>query len=172
MKISAILVLTFILTLLSGLYIERPSESYTILRLNIVQVVEWRLGFPLQWLIARSTWQLNTPWHFTFLWNWFIADFAIYAIIVTIAMVIYERTLKHESKPNIYRIYLWSSSAILVICCWAMISWTLVYPFWWIRIFEIETALRVLSGLRFLLGVVTIIFTWFLVKHFRQASSP
>lgn len=176
MKVSAILVAAFILTLISGLYIERSSDSCTILRLNTVQVMEWRLGFPLQWLTARSIWQLNIPWpnmpHFSFLWNSFIADFAIYAATVTIAMVIHDRTLKYASKPNIHRIYLWSSSAILVICCWTMIVWTLAYPFWWIRTVEIQTALRVLSGLRFLLGVATIIFTWLLIKHFRQAFSP
>jgi len=165
MKLSAILVVTFIFTLLSGLYIVYPR--------NIMDAEKRQFGFPFSWLTAiRSTWSLNMPWHFDFLWNWFIADFAMYGIVATIAMGIYEKTLKRVSKPNAYRIFFLSSSVILVVCCWVIILWVLLCDFRWISILEIDTALGIWSGLRFLLGVIAIIFAWFLIKYLKQGATP
>jgi len=161
MKVLAILVVTFVLTLLSGLYIVRPL---------ILDAEERQFGFPFQWLIAlRSTWSLNMPWHFTFLWNWFIVDFAIYGLPVTMALGIYEKMFKRVSKPNIYRTFFLTSSAILIIFCWALALSFLLFDLRFIVMYD--TAYE-WSGLRFLLGIATIIFAWFLIKYFKQISTP
>jgi len=163
MKVSTILVVTFILTLLSGLYIVR--------NLRMEDAEGRQFGFPFHWLTAiRSAWSLNTPWHFTFLWNWFIVDFAIYGIVATIALGIYEKTFKRVSKPKIYRTFFLTSSVIFIFFCWALALSFFLLDLRFIVMYD--TAYEIWSGLRFLLGIATIIFTWFLIKYFKQVSTP
>jgi len=163
MKVSAILVVTFIFTLLSGLYIVR--------NLRMEDAEERQFGFPFSWLTAiRSTWSLNMPWHFDFVWNWFIVDFAIYGIIATIALGIYEETLKRVSKPKIYRTFFLASSVFLIICCWALALSFLLFDFRFIVMYD--TAYKIWSGIRFLLGIAIAISTWFLIKYLKQVSAP
>jgi len=165
MKVENILVIAFILTLLSGLYrVNRPF---------IRDAVIVDFGFPFHWLEAgRSTWY-ESPLRFVVLWKWFIVDFAIYGLLVATAMCIYEKTLKQVGKPKIYRSLFWLSSVALVVCCWIFISWTSILPA--VSLFRdllqpgSYNYSRVESFLRFLLGVMTIVFTWFLIKHFKES---
>jgi len=164
MKVSTILVVTFIFTLLSGLYIVKPL---------VIDATVLKFGFPFHWLIAtRGEFGLPYgPWYFTFVWNWFIVDFAIYGLLVTIGMGIYEKTLKRVSKPKAYRIFFWSSYVMLIICCWVMILWILLWDFLLLKM-RFDTFLGIWRWLCFLLGVVTVIFTWFLIKYLKQVSTP
>jgi hypothetical protein len=165
MKILNILIIAFVLTLVSGLYISYSRRSLD------AQTVY--LGFPFHWLdISRSTWFPNAPWHSTFRGDSFFADFLIYGAIVTIAMLIYERKLEHISKPELCRKFLWLSAVLLVVVCWAVILWESSIPllsFLWniMGYYDIGK-----SFLRFLLGLMTIIFTWFLIKYLKQVSTP
>jgi len=161
MKILKIWIAAFLLTLASGLFIVR----------QLIFGAEFRFGFPAQWLIAsRSAWP-EAPWRFTFLWNWFIVDLAIYILLVTTATVIYEKKLKLVSKHNIYRISFLLFYAVLVSCCWAFIIWRSLLDFGFPGItYEIYSGIW--SWLRFLLAIVTIILTWFLIKYFKRASTP
>jgi len=169
MKVENILVIAIVLTLVSGLYI---SYSWWILDAEFVY-----FGFPFHWLVAgRSTWLPNTPWRFTFRGDSFFADFLIYGLVATIAMSIYERKLRHMEEPKMYRIFFSLSAVVLVICSWVFIFWNSnLLPFFYKNFtsqfgsyfhFELE------SFLRFLLGVTTIIFTWFLIKYLKQVSTP
>lgn len=168
MKVLRILVIAFILTLISGLYVVRPL---------VLDAIIVYLGFPFHWLIAHRGYfgYPPGPLKFDVSWGWFIVDFAIYGLLAATAMGIYEKTLKHVSKPKIYRFLSELSYVYLVICCWAIIFWTLfreTMPLFvnliWLR--DIYSSVE--GWLRFLLGVMTIIFTWFLIKHFKQASTP
>ena len=166
MKIPNIVIITLILTLVSGLYIFQP---------NMVGGAEIRFGFPLPWFNARRSMfgMPFGPWHYTFLELLFFIDFLIYGAIVTIAMLIYERKLEHISKPELCRKFLWLSAVLLVVVCWAVILWDRIsIPFlsflWNVTgYYDIGKSL-----LRFLLGLMTIIFTWFLIKYLKQVSTP
>jgi hypothetical protein len=170
MEIPNILIIAFILTFVSGLYIFSPL---------VIDATIIHFGFPLPWLEAQrgEFGRPFSPWRLTFQGLWFIVDFVIYGLITTIALSIYEKKLEHISKPKIYRIFFWLSSIVLVLCCWIFIFWNSIYslPFlfdiYFLRQLDYNY-LRVESFLRFLLGVMTIIFTWFLIKYLKQVSTP
>jgi hypothetical protein len=161
-----VLIMAFVLSVVSGLYIFQPW---------MLDAEYVYFGFPFQWLEAgRSRWGWPPgPWHFTFLWPGFIIDFLIYRAIVTIAMLIYERKLEHISKPELCRKFLWLSAVLLVVVCWAVILWDRssipFLSFLWNFMGNYYIGR---SFLRFLLGLVTIIFTWFLIKYLKQVSTP
>jgi len=78
------------LTLLSRLYIVKPF---------VVDVEIIYYGFPFPWLeAARSTWQLQTPWRFLFLWGEFIVDFIFCGLIVATVVSIYFMSLLKTKK--------------------------------------------------------------------------
>ena len=161
MKVLKDWIAAFILTLVSGLHIVNSLYG------------ELRFGFPFQWLIANGTISPEVPWIFTFLWSWFIADLAIYALLVMTVMWIYEK-LKVVSNRDIYAISFLMSKAILAICCWILIIWMLSLDFGIINPLSIgyDIYLGIRTWLRFLLGFMTAIVTWFLIKHFKRASTP
>jgi hypothetical protein len=166
MKILKIWIAAFFLTLVSGLFIVTP----------LTFDAELRFGFPDHWLIANRSIFPEAPWRFTFLWIGFIVDLAIYVLLVTTATVIYEKKLKFVSNRNIYRISFLLFYAVLVSCCWAFIIWLssldfgLLMP--WRSPTEYEIASGIKSWLRFLLGFMAVIMTWFLIKYFKRASTP
>jgi hypothetical protein len=159
MKLLKTWVAAFILTIVSGLYITQYGEL--------------RFGFPFQWLIANRSVFSQAPWIFTFLWNWFIIDLAIYVLLVMAVMWIYEK-LEFVSNRNIYRISFLMSKVILVICCWIFIIWMLLLDFEAVNPLSIgyDIYFGIWTWLRFLLGFMAVIVTWFLIKHFRRASTP
>ena len=161
MKVLKDWITAFILTIVSGLYIVNSLYG------------ELHFGFPFQWLIANRSILPEAPWIFTFLWNWFIADLAIYALLVMTVMWIYEK-LKVVSNRDIYAISFLMSKAILAICCWILIIWMLSLDFGIINPLSIgyDIYLGIWTWLRFLLGFMTAIVTWFLIKHFKRASTP
>jgi len=177
-----ILVIAFIFTLFSGIYIFRLSARF------LTQV---SFGFPFHWLIAsRSVLESHGVgphtieiyslglWHVNFLWSWFFADFAIYGLLVTTAMGIYEKKLEHMSKPKIYGFFFLLSSVVLITCCWVFIFWNSIYslPSFLVRNSLLQMPYnnyaRVESFLRFFIGVMTIVFTWSLIKYLRKVSTP
>jgi len=164
MKVLRIWIAAFILTLVSGLYIVRPLTLGTI---------ELQLGFPFQWLIANRS-SLLTAWGFTFLWSWFLVDLAIYILLITAAVVIYEKKLKLVSERNIYRISFLLPNVILVICCLVFVIWISLLDFGIVILSSIgyDVYFGVWTWLRFLLGLMAIIVTWFLIKHFKRATTP
>lgn len=159
MKVLKNWIAGFILTIVSGLYITQYGELH--------------FGFPFHWLIANGSVLPEVPWIFTFLWNWFIVDFAIYVLLVMTVMWIYEK-LKLVSNRNIYRISFLMSKVILVICCWIFIIWMLLLDFGVVNPLSIgyDIYLGIWTWLRFLLGFMAAIVTWFLIKHFKRASTP
>ncbi len=165
MKVLRIWIAAFFLTLVSGLYIVKPL---------MFGAVELRLGFPAQWLIASRSVLFEVPWRFTFLWNWFIVDLAIYILVVTTATAIYEKKLKLISNRNIYRISFLVLNITLVICCWAFIIWMLLLDFELLNISRIGSDIYFGTWiwLRFLLGFMAVIVTWFLIKYFKRTSTP
>ena len=165
MKVLRIWIAAFFLTLVSGLYILRPLTLGT---------TELRLGFPFHWLVANRIAVLEASWNFTFLWSWFIIDLAIYVLLITTAVVIYEKKLKLVSERNIYRISFLLFNVILVMCCLGFIIWMLLLDFRLINIPEIgyDTYSGIWTWLRFLLGFMAVIVTWFLIKYFKRVSTP
>ena len=163
MKVENILVITFILTLLSGF-----TNMYAPWVLDAIIVYS---GFPFHWLMASRGFfgYPPGPLHLAILWNWFVVDFAIYGLLAATAIGVYEKTLRHVNKPAIYRFLFKLSYVFLVICCWAIIwtsSWgqsLFGYPNWLREIYP-----NIVGWLRFLLGATTIIATWFLIKHFKE----
>jgi FlaA1/EpsC-like NDP-sugar epimerase len=165
MKIPNILIIAFVLTLVSGLYI---SYSWWIL-----DAEHFYFGFPFHWLVAsRSTWFPNAPWHSTFRGDLFFADFLIYGLVATIAMSIYEKKLRHMEEPKMYRIFFSLSAVALVICSWVFIFWSSNLLRFFTSQFGSYFHFELESFLRFLLGVTTVIFTWFLIKYLKQVSTP
>jgi len=164
MKILKIWIAAFFLTLVSALFIIVKQLTFN---------AEFRFGFPFHWLMANRSILSEAPWSFTFLWNWFIVDLAIYVLLVTTATVIYEKKLKLVSTRNIYRIFFSLLYAILVILCWAFIIWISLFYFGFVS--PLSTGYDVFHGiwtwLRFLIAIVTIILTWFLIKYFKRAST-
>ncbi|MGD8544057.1 MAG: hypothetical protein PVG48_02950 [Candidatus Bathyarchaeota archaeon] len=165
MEIPNILIIAFVLSIVSGLYISN---------LGVIDATIIHFGFPLPWLEAgRSEFGVPYgPWRFTLLGTFFI-DFLIYGAIVIIAMRIYEKLLEHISKPELYRKFLWLSAVLLVVVCWAVILWDRssipFLSFLWNFMGNYDIGK---SFLRFLLGLMTIIFTWFLIKYIKQVSTP
>lgn len=164
MKILKIWITAFFLTLVSALFIVKPL---------MFSAKELHFGFPFHWLIANRSVLSEAPWSFTFLWNWFIVDLAIYVLLVTTATVIYEKKLKLVSNRNIYRISFLLFNVILVICCLAFIIWMLLLDFEIVISSSIgyDIYLGIWSWLRFLLGFMAVILTWFLIKYFKRAST-
>jgi len=162
MKVLKNWIAAVILTLVSGLYI-------------VISSGEFRFGFPFHWLTARII-GVEASWSFNFLWSWFIVDLAIYALLVTAATWIYEKKLKLVSNRNIYRISFLLLYVILVICCWVFIILLSSTDFGLLRpgrsLTELEIYFGIRSWLRFLLGLVTIILTWFLIKYFKRVPTP
>jgi len=162
MKVLKDWIAAFIFTLVSGLYIVIPSG-------------EFRFGFPFHWLTARIIGG-EASWSVSFLWSWFIVDLAIYMLLITAATWIYEKKLKLVSNHNFYRNSFLLLYMILVICCWVFIIWLssldfgLLMP--WRSFTEYEIASGIKNWLRFLLGIVTIIMTWFLIKYLKRAPTP
>jgi len=161
MKILKIWIAAFILTLVSGLFIIVRQIGFS---------AEFRFGFPFHWLIANRNYLPETLWSFTFLWNWFIVDLAIYVLLVTIATVIYEKKLKFVSNRNIYKIFFSLLYAVLVSCCWAFIIWISQFYFGFVSPSS-DVFHGIWTWLRFLIAIVTIILTWFLIKYFKRAST-
>lgn len=167
MKVLWIWIAAFILTFVSGLYILRTLTFGTL---------ELRLGFPFYWLVANRMTLPEASWNFTFLWSWFIVDFAIYVLVITTAAIIYEKKLILVSNRDIYRISFLLLNVILVICSWVFIIWISSIDFLLLipqrSLAEYNINLGIGTWLRFLLGIVTIISTWFLIKHFKRTSTP
>jgi len=161
MKVLWIWIRAFILTLVSGLYIVKSLYG------------ELRFGFPSHWLIANRSALPEASWSFTFLWSWFIFDLAIYVLLVTAAMWIYEK-LKLVSNRNIYRISFLLFNGILVICCLVFIIWMVLLDFGVVNPSSIgyDIYLGIWSWLRFLLGFMAVIVTWFLIKYFKRVPTP
>jgi hypothetical protein len=161
MKVLWIWIRAFILTLVSGLYTVHSWYG------------ELRFGFPANWLMASRSIGFEASWSFNFLWIWFIVDLAIYALLVTAAMWIYEK-LKLVSNRNIYRISFLLFNVILVICCLVFIIWMLLLDFE--VVIPSSIGYDIYSGiwtwLRFLIGFMTVIVTWFLIKYFKRVPTP
>jgi len=164
MKILKIWIAAFFLTLVSGLFIVTP----------LTFDAERRFGFPDHWLIANRSIFPEAPWRFTFLWRGFIVDLAIYVLLVTTATVIYEKKLKFVSNRNIYRISFLLFYAVLVSCCFVFTIWMLLLDFGIVNPSSIgyDIYLGIWTWLRFLLGFMAVIMTWFLIKYFKRASTP
>lgn len=162
MKVLKDWIAAFILTLVSGLYIVNSLYG------------ELRFGFPFHWLIANRSALPEASWSFNFLWSWFIADFAIYVLLVTTAMWIYEKKLKLVSNRNIYRITFLLLNVILVICCLVFIIWMLLLDFGVVIPSSIgyDIYLGIWTWLRFLLGFMAVIVSWFLIKYFKRVPTP
>jgi len=78
------------LTLLSGLYTEKPF---------ILDAVIIYFGFPCTWFQAgRSTWVPNSRWYYCFFWQGFLVDFMIYGLLTTLAVYFYFRTASSVRK--------------------------------------------------------------------------
>jgi len=162
MKVLKNWIAAFILTLVSGLYIANSLYG------------ELRFGFPSHWLIASRSTGFEASWSFTFLWSWFIVDLAIYALLVTAATWIYEKKLKLVSNRNIYRISFLLFNVILVICCLVFIIWMVLLDFGVVIPSSIgyDIYLGIWTWLRFLLGFMAVIVTWFLIKYFKRVPTP
>jgi hypothetical protein len=162
MKVLWIWIRAFILTFVSGLYIVNSPYG------------ELGFGFPSNWLIASRSIGVQASWSFNFLWSWFIVDLAIYALLVTAATWIYEKKLKLVSNRNIYRISFLLFNVILVICCLVFIIWMLLLNFGVVNPSSIgyNIYFGIWTWLRFLLGFMAVIVTWFLIKYFKRVSTP
>jgi len=164
MKVRRIWISAFFLTLASGLYIVKPL---------ILGAIELHLGFPAQWLMASRSVLPGTPWRFNFLWKWFIVDLAIYILLITTAIWIYEKKLKPVNTHNIYRLSFLLLNIILVICCLVFIIWMLLLDFGLLNSSKIgyNIYLGIWTWLRFLLGFMATILTWFLIRYFKRTST-
>jgi len=165
MKALRIWIVAFCLTLISGLFIIRKSLMFG---------SQFSFGFPSHWLTVTRSALSETPWHFNFLWNWFIIDLAIYVLLLTAIKVIYEKKLKPVSTRNIHRISFLLSNIALAICCWVFIIWMLLLDLGWANISKIgyDVYFGIWSWLRFLLGFTVALVTWFLIKNFKQTATP
>jgi len=79
-----------LLTLLSGLYMEKPF----ILDAEIIF-----FGFPFPWLEAgRSTWKQQLSWSYLFLWQGFISDLIIYGLLTAAIVWLYFTTVPKRRR--------------------------------------------------------------------------
>jgi len=167
----SILVFAFLFTLVSGFYIEIP-------RIGNAEIIH--LGFPLHWqTVWRSFWLSGFGWHFTFLWHWFIVDLAIYGLLITLAVVIYEKKLKDVSKLNIYRILFRSSSLVLLICFYILVFQAMFLLYYRQAQFDFSDIdhwrfllyhIAEYNLLFYLIGETTVIFTWSFIKYRKQPN--
>lgn len=140
-----------IFTLVSGLYVERPM----VLDGEIIYC-----GFPFRWLeISRSTWFPNSPWHYNFLWFWFVIDLSLYVILVLATTAIYDKTLRDVNKPRLYKTFflaisigfviLYQVPSLLSQITYALGIWSYTFPQFW----------------RYLFGELTVVYAWSLKKY-------